>query len=165
MSEIQSIAQNNYILSNMAAQKLYAQSPLTTGMSGTSAYIGIEPSALCNETVLWSGDVTGGVVVNLSESLSNFNKFAIVYSYWSDGGDGKVELESRTDASLTHLHDIRGYGNGDAIFMNCFSGNNTAMQLTHNYYWNPPANQSNKTEALGNAHIYEIRGINRKENV
>lgn len=62
---------NNYILSNMDAQKLYAQSPLTTGVSGTSAYIGIEPSAQYNETVLWEGASTN-TAFSLSEPITNF---------------------------------------------------------------------------------------------
>ena len=72
--------QDRYILSNMAAQKLYAKSPLTTGVSGTSAYIGLEPSATYNETVLWENTAWLGKDVNpgtnsavLNESIFNFD--------------------------------------------------------------------------------------------
>ena len=69
------IYNNNYLLSNLDAQKLYAQSPLTTGVSGTSAYIGIEPSARYNETVLWSGTLnTTGNTIKFTESLQNFER-------------------------------------------------------------------------------------------
>ena len=63
----------------MAAQKLYAQSPLTTGVSGTSAYIGLEPSARYNETVLWSGSTLSGEC-NLTENWDNFKKIQFDYS-------------------------------------------------------------------------------------
>ena len=52
MSEpIQSIAQNNYILHNIDAKKLYVQEPLFTANSGDAVYVGWRP----DETVLWSG--------------------------------------------------------------------------------------------------------------
>ena len=70
---------DRYLLSNMTSEKLYAKSPLTTGVSGTSAYIGLEPSATYNETVLFSGErplqTTGQF--NFSESPFNFEKVEI----------------------------------------------------------------------------------------
>ena len=75
---------NNYLLSNLDAQKLYAQSPLTTGVSGSSAYIGIEPSARYNETVLYENSAWLGVDVvpgtnsaTLNESIFNFDSVKI----------------------------------------------------------------------------------------
>lgn len=67
---------NNYLLSNLDAQKLYAQSPLTTGVSGSSAYIGIEPSARYNETVLLNNAYVNQTTTafTVSEPLSNFQK-------------------------------------------------------------------------------------------
>ena len=66
---------DRYILSNMTSEKLYAKSPLTTGVSGTSAYIGLEPSATYNETVLWSGTLNNtATTINFTESLQNFEK-------------------------------------------------------------------------------------------
>ena len=75
----ESIWNNNYLLSNLDAQKLYAQSPLTTGVSGTSAYIGLEPSARYNETVLWSGTALSGEC-SLTENWDNFKKLQFDYS-------------------------------------------------------------------------------------
>ena len=70
--------QDRYLLSNMTSEKLYAKSPLTTGVSGTSAYIGLEPSATYNETVLWSGSPSASNVnINLSEPISGFERFAV----------------------------------------------------------------------------------------
>ena len=73
------IYNNNYLLSNLDAQKLYAQSPLTTGVSGSSAYIGLEPSARYNETVLFSGvNAWGYGTIPLSESLKNFQRIKVL---------------------------------------------------------------------------------------
>ena len=82
----ESIWNNNYLLSNLDAQKLYAQSPLTTGVSGTSAYIGIEPSARYNETVLWSGSThTSGADITLSEPYTAFNTLKIYANGYNSG--------------------------------------------------------------------------------
>ena len=80
MSEpIQSIAQNNYILHNIDAKKLYVQEPLFTANSGDAVYVGWRP----DETVLWSGEATtGSTAMNLSEPLTAFNKVEI----WNKGG-------------------------------------------------------------------------------
>ena len=67
---------NNYLLSNLDAQKLYAQSPLTTGVSGTSAWIGLEPSARYNETVLFENSA-GTTAFAVSEPLSSFDYFLV----------------------------------------------------------------------------------------
>ena len=68
MSEpIQSIAQNNYILHNIDAKKLYVQEPLFTANSGDAVYVGWRP----DETVLWSGASTN-TAFNLSEPITNF---------------------------------------------------------------------------------------------
>ena len=77
----ESIWNNNYLLSNLDAQKLYAQSPLTTGVSGTSAYIGLEPSARYNETVLWENNGSfsaKGLSAGFSEPASNFERLKFV---------------------------------------------------------------------------------------
>lgn len=73
---------DRYILSNMTSEKLYAKSPLTTGVSGTSAYIGLEPSATYNETVLWSGSTAltamngSANAITLSGSLYDYDRVA-----------------------------------------------------------------------------------------
>lgn len=77
---------NNSAISTTPSQKLYLQSPLTTGTSGTSAYIGILSADLAkmmgvDETVLWEGN--GPSVSNktqdfvLNESYENFSKLQI----------------------------------------------------------------------------------------
>jgi hypothetical protein len=76
MSEpIQSIAQNNYILHNIDAKKLYVQEPLFTANSGDAVYVGWRP----DETVLYSGTV-GTSAVTLSESFKNFESIKLVHN-------------------------------------------------------------------------------------
>ena len=86
MPENNFIYQDNYILSNLDAQKLYAQSPLTTGVSGSSAYIGIEPSARYNETVLWESDnpvqitTANPLTAVLTEDMNNFEYLKLLFT-------------------------------------------------------------------------------------
>ena len=91
--------QDRYLLSNMTSEKLYAKSPLTTGVSGTSAYIGLEPSATYNETVLWSGNLNKvSAYADLSAPLTAFDtvKFycsdhngnhSCINEFWGDNWD------------------------------------------------------------------------------
>ena len=83
--------QDRFILSNMTSEKLYAKSPLTTGVSGTSAYIGLEPSATYNETVLFSGDGNGANSGTLTENAENFNSVEI-YGHTNDGEQWYTKL-------------------------------------------------------------------------
>jgi hypothetical protein len=58
------------------AADLYVQSPLYTGVSGGSAYIG----SRINQTVLWTGTgTTTGGTITLSESLANFERYGMYY--------------------------------------------------------------------------------------
>ena len=78
MSEIQSIAQNNYILHNIDAKKLYVQEPLFTANSGDAVYVGWRP----DETVLWEGNASA---FSLSEAATGFDNLQITY-YPTEGG-------------------------------------------------------------------------------
>ncbi len=77
MSEIQSIATNNYILHNIDAKKLYVQEPIFTANSGDAVYVGWRP----DETVLWSGTANVGTVMELSEPLLNFQTVRLENAY------------------------------------------------------------------------------------
>lgn len=158
--EIQAIATNNYVLHNIDAKKLYVQEPLFTANSGDAVYVGWRP----DETVLYSGEIIGSAECTLSETLNNFERFRIKYRCWSD--DYTVhELVQPADHSLHLFQSVDGFGNGDALFMNIFSGNDdkTKISYLHNYYWNPVQGGS-KQEGLNNARIYSVIGVNRKEN-
>lgn len=62
--------------SDPEAADLYVQSPLYTGVSGGSAYIG----SRINQTVLWTGTgTTTGGTITLSESLANFERYGMYY--------------------------------------------------------------------------------------
>lgn len=157
----EAIWNNNYILSNMDAQKLYAQSPLTTGVSGTSAYIGIEPSAQYNETVLFSGR---GATATLSESLDNFEKVDITYTYWTDQYTTKTLYGWSGKPTFTE-----GWFDNNAaaagLFITRLSANDdhTIISANANKYWNPP-NGNGLADAIGRFAITKVVGINRKEN-
>ena len=73
MSEsIQAIANNNYILHNIDAKKLYVQEPLFTANSGDAVYVGWRP----DETVLLNNAYVNQSTTSftVSEPLSNFQK-------------------------------------------------------------------------------------------
>ena len=164
----ESIWNNNYLLSNLDAQKLYAQSPLTTGVSGSSAYIGIEPSARYNETVLWSGDATSAITA--SESFKNFDRV-------------KIYIKHETNPAYTFEFDFnnmgttgyftfcrpRGTANCNVAYVNCTATDTT---LTNRYskllqFGSFTTTGTTITAALNNSEdlntIYKVVGINRKE--
>ena len=162
MSEpIQSISQGNYLLSNMAAQKLYAQSPLTTGVSGTSAYIGIEPSARYNETVLWSGSAGTGTNLVLSENYTNFDRLRFEYRPWSTGETPSHQIsEVGTTYNNFTLGSFWNNGNTYATFIYTYQGNGT-NQLN---FIRGAFNNGNQWSTAGNINMFKVVGINRKEN-
>ena len=90
MSEpIQSISQNNFILHNIDAKKLYVQEPLFTANSGDAVYVGWRP----DETVLWTnsnpGQISANVTLtgNFSENCSNFEKLRFICKASYDTGE------------------------------------------------------------------------------
>lgn len=159
------IYNNNYILSNMDAQKLYAQSPLTTGVSGTSAWIGIEPSARYNETVLWEGNNVTGTTAQLSESKNNFeyinveyidqNAFIGVTQFPASGTYFGFNLTTDYPNSNTQIIYRFGFLSAvDNTHLNYFKGGRIVFSTGANdFAMSSPPN------------IQRIVGINRKENV
>ena len=165
---------NNYLLSNLDSQKLYAQAPLTTGVSGTSAYIGIEPSARYNETVLWEGEVmvtTAQNALNLSESLNNFNSFKIY-----DKSIDRTNVGTRI-TEFASVSSEKYFGTEDAwvdswqpttegccyIGHNYYSANDNRDKIVtlRSFYKSLPTSAAEGTHDLGK--VYKIIGINRKE--
>lgn len=163
--------QDRYVLSNMTSQKLYAKSPLTTGVSGTSAYIGLEPSATYNETVLWSTDSpdtkTSGT---LNDSIWNYERFKM-YINTFQGGDYVTELVATGTSPGTATRSFITYGprgNNDCSFDMCkwiFSDTGFSAVSAKSFHstWTATAItvENNQTAALGYCH--KIVGINRKE--
>lgn len=170
MSEpIQSIAQNNYILHNIDAKKLYVQEPLFTANSGDAVYVGWRP----DETVLWSGNSTVlNNTFNLSEPYTNFEKIRFKHCFEGSGTFAPTYTDYDTDvlknaanqgiglsyngckaqtdlggwnfglANIVKVSDTQLSGRGAGYF-----ALNAKSLITNNIYY-----------------IYEIRGINRKEN-
>lgn len=157
MSEIQSIAQNNYILHNIDAKKLYVQEPLFTANSGDAVYVGWRP----DETVLYSGSSANPT---LSESINNFEKVDIVYTYWPDKYTTRTLYGWSGSPTFTEGWFNEG-GTFGGIFITRFTANDsyTVIGSDSNRYWNPPTGTT-LNDATSNFKILKVVGINRKEN-
>ena len=156
---------DRYILSNMTSEKLYAKSPLTTGVSGTSAYIGLEPSATYNETVLFSGEVNATTATaNLSEPISSFNRVKMLCKLNRSTPVAAQWFEFTTDTEYYTM--LGGLTNDNTTAGKAYMGE-AMVSLSGgiiDYYngkqleWGSTAVSNNK-----NASIYQVIGINRKE--
>ena len=173
MSEpIQSIAQNNYILHNIDAKKLYVQEPLFTANSGDAVYVGWRP----DETVLWSGSSALSAMngsangVNLSESPFNFERVAVYGRPLAAHNVLKIvefEPDSNTEG-FDWLTWFKGGGTGGAGAIR-FGG--AFMQYNENKLWAKSNEFFQLSVASGGISmqsnqniITEVVGINRKEN-
>ena len=167
--------QDRYLLSNMTSEKLYAKSPLTTGVSGTSAYIGLEPSATYNETVLYS--VTGNptrVIKNqvssytLSESCKNFEsiKLNFVCSYgWWDGIQKVNTIEIPVTQSYTGFAGTCDYWALDTLYdFNKFAISGTNLSISGFGRYKVALNGSAAADLTARGvGLLSVIGINRKE--
>ena len=153
--------QDRFILSNMTSEKLYAKSPLTTGVSGTSAYIGLEPSATYNETVLYSGDYNSTVSsIALSEPTTSFERVKV---YWQHQTTEKPVFEYAGDS--VQWYAIGGRyatpNNVPCIFQCFWSGNynNYEAKFCNYQFGSLTAAPQNANELVP----IKVIGINRKE--
>ena len=164
---------NNYLLSNLDAQKLYAQSPLTTGVSGSSAYIGIEPSARYNETVLWDGNGTGaGYNTEISLSYPT-SAFETVKFYWAGENGGNAATYRISEFAITDARELpldglwQRYSNGKFNFGGCMVSANsdlTKYKISHTYRYNLSTSVIDIASDQSNfSYIHKVIGINRKE--
>ena len=154
---------NNYILSNMNAQKLYAQSPLTTGVSGTSAWIGIEPSAQYNETVLWEGEPTASNVgITLSEPMSGFEKVDIYWKSYERCYVDEVFATSNTSPIVLGAVFVLTDGNYEKSMTHWNTSNGTTYTWAATIHGLFTGTQSKSWNS--NVVPLKIVGINRKEN-
>lgn len=167
MSEpIQSIAQNNYILHNIDAKKLYVQEPLFTANSGDAVYVGWRP----DETVLYSGSLPSlESNITLSETWNNFE-----YVDFSLGSNNpyitRYETSSLSDSRVA-LKFCWAYNYMQEGFIKLTPTEdenvwtykaNTLVQYKHNNTAITVIN--NDTTYLTSAEPIKIVGINRKEN-
>ena len=165
MSDIQSISQNNYILHNIDAKKLYVQEPLFTANSGDAVYVGWRP----DETVLWSGTGTNPVYVSgtFNENPWNFSSLKF-YQCNLHGGKCVSEIElydnpTSADKSVV-IMSPRGNNeiNFDAVKLilnptTWSATNSKTLQMS----WTTTAfnNNANVSAALNS--VIKICGVNR----
>ena len=176
MSEpIQSIAQNNYILHNIDAKKLYVQEPLFTANSGDAVYVGWRP----DETVLWEADLnvsvadrTSGTTFSLSESPTNFENLKI-YCAKSWPLNGNNDCGAFFNEVPTAM--LNKQNNGVMMLHGYMAAANKVYQLftrltgclTTNITEAAGVQTTNGSGNLGSTiylHPYKIVGVNRKEN-
>ena len=162
MSEIQSISQNNYILHNIDAKKLYVQEPLFTANSGDAVYVGWRP----DETVLYSGTITAGdapTAYSLSEPISSFDSYK-VYWLWNQGTNcaGTVNEfywdADRSTANNFTLFSVNRFGGTNYSAWGLFEIASNLKDITYTY------SQQNTDATHKYIKIKKIVGVNRKEN-
>ena len=155
--------QDRFILSNMTSEKLYAKSPLTTGVSGTSAWIGLEPSSTYNETVLYSGGLT--TAANLSEPLTAFDRVKINFNA-SDNSSGRgFWFEYNTYNTQYNCNPLRCDPAGIVQAYAAYSPSASYTKLVFDYGRYMVLQKESTAQSFGNIIVYinEVRGINRKE--
>ena len=172
MSEpIQSIAQNNYILHNIDAKKLYVQEPLFTANSGDAVYVGWRP----DETVLYDQSANQNCSVTaefqMNESLWNFHRAFIEFDNM-EYANQPLNMEIDLDVSTTGTTYYTPMRNGASFpvlnipyanFRINDAGN--IKYLNRGLLWGNNWTSVNTT--TGDNRGYRVRkviGINRKEN-
>lgn len=166
MSEpIQSIAQNNYILHNIDAKKLYVQEPLFTANSGDAVYVGWRP----DETVLWSGAAQWkeNPTFNLSEPASNFEYIEFHFTPYNDGLRASVSQRFIQSNLEYDVNGVGFFGTSGLRFNRArvknSDNNATALNMTDTIELT--VSQNSTSWNIANAAMTKIVGINRKENV
>ena len=161
MSEpIQSIAQNNYILHNIDAKKLYVQEPLFTANSGDAVYVGWRP----DETVLYDSSAkwTG---ITFSEPASNFERIRLLIS---TNRPSIFEYPSYAFTNNSWPGGQFGAGWGGKPTMNIFelSANDNGFNVNAGWHTESTASVNWTTLNVSSTWIRPIKviGINRKEN-
>ena len=144
------------------AADLYVQSPLYTGVSGGSAYIGWSGY---NETVLWSSTATASSFT-LSESISSFERLKVqgnfnAIRYWADGDASGSTLftfanmiyAQRADDGARLQQVGAAYTSTDGLTFTCRDG--------HNLYWSNTANSVGGGSTAAYPGLYKVIGVNR----
>lgn len=161
---------NSSAITTTPSQKLYLQSPLTTGVSAGSAYIGIEPSSTYNETVLWSGTKTSAI--QTSESMKNFEKCQ-VYIAHGTYGPPQVYTIDFADMETTGYFAITRPRGSVNLNIACIklTADDTHLAIVNSKClafgsWSTTATGITATtgEAEDLNSIIKVVGINRKEN-
>lgn len=171
MSEpIQSIAQNNYILHNIDAKKLYVQEPLFTANSGDAVYVGWRP----DETVLYDNPTNHNVTTTaefvMNESLWNFHRAFIEFDNM-EFADTPLNMEIDMDVTTTATKYYTPMKNGNSFpVLNIPYANfqiNEAGNIKYSDRGLLYGNWTSVNTTTGDNRGYRVRkviGINRKEN-
>jgi len=128
-----------------------------SGNGTVDSPLGVVPGY--NETVLWSGN---SATATLSESLDNFEKVDITYTYWTDNYTTRTLYGWFGKPTFTE-----GWFDNNAaaagIFITRLTANDahTVIGTNANKYWNPPAG-GGLADALSRFAITKVVGINRK---
>lgn len=174
MSEpIQSIAQNNYILHNIDAKKLYVQEPLFTANSGDAVYVGWRPdeTVLFDSSALISSDQALGTTFNISEPVSNFERFKVYYTRfpWTDQCPTHQiqEFDSTVPVNVIVLHTT--FATSTATNPSWYDCTETITNISGTTWkLNACSQRQLPNGNLDSSWIYlkpyKIIGINRKEN-
>lgn len=165
MSEpIQSIAQNNYILHNIDAKKLYVQEPLFTANSGDAVYVGWRP----DETVLWEGSYTpvNNGYIDLSGSLSAYEKVKFTVFGFSSFMPQNYEYDFYSGGDKTIPIIAFGIPSDGGVRINTCKAtcNDEFNKLTFTICKQENVIGTTVSTAAFNSVISKVIGINRKEN-
>lgn len=163
---------NNSAITQPPSQKLYLQSPLTTGVSAGSAYIGIEPSAMYNETVLWSGTASpSNFPLSMSEPFSAFEKIEFIWDARYNGDYGTptkgtiIYTDNHGSTMPTKYTLVEAYANGNQAWWDWWyleNNNNGNILTNYKALYFPMTGGNSATQT--NCRLFKVVGINRKEN-
>ena len=130
-----------------------------SGNGTVDSPLGVVPGY--NETVLWEGNAASAT---LSESLDNFEKVDITYTYWTDNYTTRTLYGWSGKPTFTEGWYNEG-GTFGGIFITRLTANDshTVIGSDSNRYWNPPTG-STLNDATSNFKILKVIGINRISN-
>ena len=164
--EIQAIANNNFILHNIDAKKLYVQEPLFTANSGDAVYVGWRP----DETVLWSGETINwsAQTVNLSDNIYNYDRIRLEYYPWATQDSIHcIEFVPKSVFPVFSFNDCFidawNYTSATQPYMTINSLHYTSGTLTVDKNWIKELTATNWSER-NDGRLLKVVGINRKEN-
>lgn len=169
---------NNSAISQTPSQKLYLQSPLTTGVSGTSAYIGLLSADLArmlgvDETVLYSATGNNQSTITLNETPLNFHELKI-YTRGTNWGPGTANK-----CNSNYFVDYDQFSTNYLVFQGVLQGGSTTGNQyfvganysgTSGTTWTRFLSYTKNLNATGNADwantgfmsIYKVIGVGRK---
>lgn len=153
------------ISDSRAGTPLYVESPLFTGQSGNSAYIGWQGY---NETKLWISDTTGGSNIqtfNLNEPYTNFERIKLYFRI-NDGDAGCAECltsNSQMDAITMANYSPASTGTDIAKGLRYYLVNGNQISAAPTAMFKSMAATAVNHESYSVFYVQEIIGVNRKQ--